>query len=327
MRKPLLGSIIILLAVLTGYNLLIAHTSRKSLRQQFLTRLAQVPKDTDCLFLGNSLVEAGCDSASFESAWPDRAHVPCPINLALGATTPVEHELILRRVLKQPLHLRYLIYGFFDDQLNAPVQGQWSELVGNRALSYYFPKDAAELYAPGSRLKKWQLVLTYNIPMLAERSSLWGKVELLRRAIEDIGMPKHKTNRFGRVDDFAALEPKDMDSFNERCQNIIHRQSGFSTPIQQIIALARQRGVEVILLEMPMPGRHRQSFYSMPSWTELRTYVQALANQEHAVYLSAGDWMPDEDFEDATHLNQEGSRQFSAKLAMTLAGLRVANAD
>jgi hypothetical protein len=134
-------------------------------------------------------------------------------------------------------------------------------------------------------------------------------------------MPKHKTNRFGRVEDFAALEPKDMASFDERCQKILRHETGFSPPIQHIFGLARQSGARVILLEMPMPAKHRQSFYSMRSWTELRAHIQALANEEHAIYLSASDWMPDDDFEDTTHLNQEGARQFSAKLATTLAGL------
>src|SRR5207247_3517905 len=181
----------------------------------------------------------------------------------------------------------------------------------------------AAFYATGSRLKKWQLATTAHIPMLAERSSLWGKVEMLRRQFEEIGMPKHKINRFGRVDDFSALESKDVASFNERCGAIIRQRSGFSSPITDLIRLAREHGAQVILVEMPMPSRHREIFYSSPRWSEMRSWLQSLSTQHGAVYVSASDWvLDDQNFEDATHLNEQGAQLFSAKLAHALSSLR-----
>jgi len=51
----------------------------------------------------------------------------------------------------------------------------------------------------------------------------------------------------------------------------------------------------------------------------MRAYLQTLALQNHAVYISASDWMKDDHvFEDATHLNEQGAKVFSAKLAETL---------
>jgi len=116
---------------------------------------------------------------------------------------------------------------------------------------FYFPDDAAALYSPDSSLKKWQLRIIGHIPMLAERSSFWGKVELLRRGIEDIGMPKQQTTRYGRVQDFAALEAADLPSFNQRCHAILSQRTGFSPAIRQIIELAQQHGITIIFLEMP----------------------------------------------------------------------------
>jgi hypothetical protein len=309
----------ILLLVLVGYNLIIHRTAKSTLRHHLLTSLSEIPLDTDFLFLGNSLVEAGCDTSAFRDAWPTGQTAPKSVNIALGATSPVEHYLILKRALDRPIHPKCLIYGFFDDQLNAPVRGDWADLVGNRAFSYYFPDEAAALYSPGSSLKKWQLRIVGHIPMLAERSSFWGKVELLRRAIEDIGMPKHQTTRYGRVQDFAALEAADLPSFNQRCHTILGQRTGFSAPVHEILQLAEQHGMSVIFLEMPMPSRHRNIFYSSPAWSEMRAYLQTLAEQNHARYLSASDWVSDDkDFEDATHLNEQGARYFSAKLAESL---------
>jgi hypothetical protein len=309
----------ILLLALLGYNLLIHHSAKSTYRHHLLTSLSEIPLDTDFLFLGNSLVEAGCNPSAFRESWPVAQTVPKPVNIALGATSPVEHYLIFKHALDRPIHPKYLVYGFFDDQLNATSRGDWPDLVGNRALSYYFPDEAAALYAPGSSFKKWQMRIIGHVPMLAERSSFWGKVELLRREIEDIGMPKQQTTRYGRVKDFAALEAADLPSFNQRCDAILSRQAGFSPAIRKIIELAQQHGLTLVFLEMPMPSRHRNIFYSSPKWGEMRAYLQTLAHQNHAFYLSASDWIEDDlAFEDATHLNEQGAKRFSAKLADTL---------
>lgn len=310
------------IALLVGYNVVISHTARTSQRQRALAALEHVPADTACVFLGNSLVEAGCDVEAFAAAWPHGAQAPAAVNLALGATTPVEHDLILRRAYERGLHPRILVYGFFDDQLNAAIAGDWSDLVGNRAFSYYFPERAAELYAPGSTLKRWELEFTERVPMLAERSSLWTQIELLRRRIDEIGLPKHKTNRFGRVDDFGALEAKDVASFNRRCAAIVDAQAGFSRPVREIVRLAQEHGTKMIFVEMPMPSRHREVFYASPMWARLRTHLEQLAAAEGASYVSASAWVRDDaDFEDATHLNETGAKVFSARLAATISRL------
>jgi len=304
--------------VLVGYNVAISRNAAKTQRRHLLSKVESMPLETDCIFLGNSLVEAGCDLDAFRSAWLGNGGTLQPMNLALGATSTVEHYLILKHALARPVKLKYLIYGFFDDQLNAPPQGNWSDLVGNRALSYYFPAEAAAFYAPGSVFKRLELEVSGRIPMVAERSSAWTKVELLRRSMEEIGMPKKKTNRYGRVDDFSGLEAADLKSFNERCGRVL-ASTQFSTPLQAIIQLAHDRGAKVILVEMPMPSKHRNTFYSSPSWTQMREHLQAIAANEGTFYLSASDWVTDDHkFEDATHLNVDGARDFSAHLASAI---------
>jgi hypothetical protein len=312
--RGFLQAFFVLLSLLLAYNFLLGWAAKSSQRHRLLASLETLPRETECLLLGNSLMEAGCDAGSLQVGWPGSK----PVNIALGATSPVEHYLILKDALQQPIRPKYIVYGFFDDQLCDPPHGDWSELVGNRAISYTFPGDAAALYAPGSVLKKWQLWATGHIPMLAERSSPWSRVELLRRSLGDIGLPKHAVNRFGRVEDFAALEAKDTVSFNRRCEEALGR-DGFSVPVQGIVRLAREKGVELILLEMPMPSRHRALFYSSATWERMRTRLEGLARQEGAIYLCASDWVPEDGkFEDATHLSNAGAREFSLRLGKAL---------
>ena len=79
-----------------------------------------------------------------------------------------------------------------------------------------------------------------------------------------------------------------------------------------------------------MPFDIAEAFYSSEEWSELRTRLQALAGQEHALYVTASDWVVDDaQFEDATHLSEEGARCFSSELGKRLsamdlgAGLRI----
>ena len=318
-RRCLFIPLAIALLILCVYNVLIYFAAKKTQRQHLLTVIEHLPPSTDCLFLGNSLIEAGCDATAFQSAWPQNTISPLAVNLGLGATTPVEHYLILKHAFSRPVRIKYVIYGFFDDQLNAAPNGNWQDLVGNRAFSYYFPREAAAFYAPNSRLTEWRMELTEHIPMIAERSSLWDRVELFRRGFDEIGMPKQKVNRFGRVEDFNALEAKDVPSFMQRCGNIVEGHVGFSAPVQAIINLAHAHGAEVIFVEMPMSPRHRETFYSLPVWTEMRAHLQSLASEQRVTYIMASDWVPQAaDFDDTVHLNEQGARFFSARLGATL---------
>jgi len=318
--KRLLIALGVAVLILMGYNRLIAHLATSSQRQQALAAQTHAPADTVVVFLGNSLMEAGGDPAAFGAAWPAD---PAPsLNLALSATSPVEHYLILKNALEHGLRPQWLVYGYFDDQLNASVGGDWSDLVGNRAFSYYFPEQAAELYAPGSLVKRWQLSLTQRLPMLSERSSLWTKVERWRRVLATIGLPAQKTNRFGRVNDFGPRGPEEIASFERRCRAITEGQVGFSTPIRQIVQLAQAHQIRVVLVEMPLPSQHRAAFYTTSVWPRLREQVRQLANATDVNCLDASDWVnDDEKFADSLHLNPEGARLFSARLALSLSQL------
>jgi len=311
-NRRFLISGIVAMVILVSYNLIIHRIARTSQRQQLVTALDRIPADTDCLFIGNSRVEAGLNAEAFRENWPGGTIQPR--NIALGATYPVEHYLILKKALSHKLPVKYIVYGFFDDELNAPPSGKWQELVGNRALSYYFPDMAAEIYAPGSALKKWELRVASKVPMFSERSSLWGKVDILRENFGGVGMPRREKNRFGFVQNFNALEASNVEDFNQR--SLAAAESGFSIPVQKIIQLAREQGATLVLVEMPMPSRHRQIFYSTEAWSKLSERLQSLAAENHLRYISASDWVQnDAEFEDATHLNEAGARDFSRQLA------------
>src|SRR5512140_205068 len=179
--KKLWCSALVLLAVLVVVNIGLHYAGHGTQRGRLLARLRQVPLNAECLFVGNSLVEAGCDLDAFAAGLEQRSSARF-VNLALGGTSSLEHYLILRKAYERPIHPRLIVYGFMDDQLYSSVSARWSDLTGNRGFCYYFPSETAALAQPKSRLSRAQLQIVANIPMLAERSTLWAKVEKLRRA-------------------------------------------------------------------------------------------------------------------------------------------------
>ena len=316
-RNALFLCAAVALIILVLYNVVIRRVARSSKRQQFLATLAVLPKDTDLLFLGNSLVEAGCDVQAFQRSWTTGAKVRAE-NIALGATYPTEHCLILRRAFQSGVRPSYVIYGFFDDQLNATPTGNFSDLVRNRALAYYFPDEAAEMYAPGSAFKKWEMRLCGWLPMISERSSLWNMVDYGRERLEELGMPRQERTHYGLVKNFSALEADDVKDFENRCFSAVQK-GQFSIPVQKIIQMTREHGAKLVLVEMPMPSRHRRLFYSTQAWSVLRDQLQQSAMQNDTMYISAADWVTnDNEFEDVIHLNETGAKDFSAKLAQAL---------
>jgi hypothetical protein len=315
--------LLVFLALLVLLNVAIHRSASSSQRQRLLQKIAQMSKETKFVFLGNSLMEAGFDAEAFSESTGGHGDFEM---LALGGTSPVEHNLILRQALGRAEAVKLIVYGFFDDQLFSKPSGNWSDLVGNRALSCYFPREAANYYDPGSALKRWQLEITGAVPMLGERSSLWAKVEQFRRRFEDFGMPAHQVNRFGRVEDFSALEAADAASFSKRCDAALGNKNGFSAPVNDMLEMAQRAGETLVLVEMPMPSRHRNLFYSADSWQALARKTRELAVAKNCVYLPASEWIAgDRMFEDTTHLNPEGAKLFTRRLAKELHSISIQN--
>jgi len=301
--------IVVTLVVLVGANGGVALLARNSVPRQLLRHCALAEPATD-LFLGNSTMAAGFDEAEFTAASPDRRGV----NAALGATSPVEHYLIYSRQVRHrgaTIH-----YGFLDTQLTDPTSGDWGTLVGNRAMAYYVdPETAIRFYAPDDPVRAWEMRLVRRVPAFVERQTIWAKVERVRRTLSEVGLPKKDTNRFGRAEDFALLEPTDPTEFAQRCRRVVDDRVPLNGAVAAILQLAAEQGVRAVVIEMPMTQEHRRRFYSTPEWAAYRQYVTALIHDAGGVYLDASDWVGTEGFADHLHLNADGAKVFTRRIA------------
>jgi hypothetical protein len=313
-RRPLLLSVLTALAVLAVFNLAVAGATRLTARRKFLARLEGAPPATRLLFLGNSLFEDGIDTGAFVAAWRPAEQAPGAFNAALHATTPVEHSLVLKQALSRLSQVRYLVYGYSDEQLSMQPNTGWGDMISSRALSYAFPDEAAALYAPRSLETKWRFRAMSLLPMLADRTTLWSKVETLRKALGALGMPAQ------------ASPNENLGAVAQRLEGVVQADRGFSVAVKELFRLAQAQGIQVFVVEMP--AGHPPEFYDGPAARALRAYNRARVEADRGIYIDASLWIQDRKyFRDAEHLNAEGARLFSARLGEEISRRVVRFAD
>jgi hypothetical protein len=259
-------------------------------------------------------VAAAVNSVAFREADPTRT----ALNAGLGFSYSPEHAVLARHAIaKRKLKPRRIYYGFFDGQLFSGYHGGWSDLVGNRAMAYYAdPALSIKLYTnEDDFIARWQMRLIGKIPLLVDRYALWAKVELLRRRLSGVGFPKADTNMFGRADDFRQLEAQDETRFHHTCEQIVETRQPLDAAVQLILDDAKRSGAIAIFVEMPMPTSHRSRFYNDRAWANLRDHTRRLLESQGAELVVASDWLPDDAFADALHLNKKGAVAFSRRIA------------
>ncbi|QOV90629.1 hypothetical protein [Humisphaera borealis] len=307
--RPLALQLALATCALIALNIGVARLARKSVPRQLLDRSERSKPATD-LFLGNSTMAAGLDEMAFAAAQPGSR----PLNLGLGATKPIEHYLIYRQ---QDRHRGgALYYGFLDTQLTDPPDSGWSFLFGNRAMGYYVETEtAAEFYFPNDPTRQAAFRAVAQIPVLVERSAIWAKVELVRRSLGEIGLPKKESNLFGRVEDFSLLEA-DRGVFALHCARATEARAPLAPSVAALLAMARDRSAPVWVIEMPVTEQHRRRLYNTPAWAAYRAHIVELVSAAGGRYVQAADWIGDDGFADHLHLNAAGAAAFSARLAI-----------
>ena len=310
MRPNRLGvQVALCLACLIALNVLVGRVARSSIPRQVVRNIDQSPPITD-LFVGNSLMAAGFEAGSFELANPGlRA-----LNIGLGSSSPVEHDILLRRALR--LGPKRVYYGIFDTQLFDRPNGGWGDLVGNRAMSYYVDLETAiGFLAPDDPIGAGLMRTIARFPLLVERYTIWARVEKVRRRLGEVGLPPVASSRFGRAEDFRLLESTEPAEFLRRCSAILKGREGLLAPVLDMIRRVRSGGGTCIVVEMPMTRAHRLRYYDHPEWVAQRQHAEGLVRREGGAYLVASDWIADDGFADQLHLNNAGAAEFSRKIA------------
>lgn len=59
--------------------------------------------------------------------------------------------------------------------------------------------------------------------------------------------------------------------------------------------LARDHGIQVIFIEMPISKKHRDFYHTLPIWPKMRDHVHALIVKSGGKYIEASEWVTAED--------------------------------
>jgi hypothetical protein len=295
-------------SVAVAINMATVRLVSNSVPRQLIRKAKDASQATDVL-LGNSLIAAGIDEAAFTRVLPNRK----PLNLGLGATSPIEHLLVYSSLAVADGTVLY--YGYYDNQLTAAPNLEWRELVGNRAIVFHHnPEIAQPFFTSRSYLDGWMFRILSKIPCFVDKQAYWGKVEQARRYVGDLGMPSKATNQFGRVEDFSLLE-QDPEAFRAECRAFVETSSELTPAVAQFFARAKSLGTKAIAIEMPMTSDHRRKYYQTPEYLAYRDRIRLLLNEYDTQLLVASDWMEDKHFNDHVHLSSEGASSFSTRLA------------
>jgi hypothetical protein len=317
-KRQLVLATVVLLAGLVAMNLVVAILTRNSVPRRVM-RHARESQSASVIALGNSLVASGFDETAYDSG----AGLSAPhgaANLGLGASSPVEQLLLFRYALSHGMHPQLAVYGFYDFQLTNPDRFTTSDMIGNHAMLYYVEPLYARRFYTLSLHDSFQFRTMYAIPMFAERSALWAKVEILRRAIGQQGMPAERSNRMGRVADFSLLESDNAADFRLHCEASMNQPLAAS--VSELLRQAHELDLTIAVVEMPMRAGHRRLFYDTPCWSQYTAHVRNLLEPFKVNYVDASDWIKDDAlFADSLHLSAPGAAQLSQRLGSLLGPL------
>jgi len=299
-------------------NLFVERAAKNSVPRQTMHAIDAAPAVIGVFATGSSLVATGFDPQVFERIFQSAGHPIVAVNGALGATGTIEHLLLVRRALRRHT-IHELIYGYVDQQMSNDAPTVNADLFGNRAMLYYEEPQIALRYARFNPLD-WIEFQTFRCcAIFRERGTIWARVEKLRRAMGEVGMPHQATNRFGRVEDFDLLEAASPEAFTELCTRAMQSGRMLSPPIQELFEEARAGNVRITVVEMPVPPWHAHHFYDLPAWSEFRQDTRQAVERLGASYIDASRWIPDESqFQDHVHLGPSGGAQFTRLLAERL---------
>ena len=305
---------ILLLLVAVDYG--VARISRNTISRWTMGRVRQ-STGAQAIALGNSLIGVGFNEPSFDAGMGlDKQSGS--ISLAMGGSSGIEQLLMLRYALQQGMRPRIVLFGFFDFTLTHPLEYTTRDLIGNRALLYYMEPEYARRFYHLSLHDRAEFEIMRHFELFVDRGTVWERIELVRRALAQQGMPPEPASAMGRSVDFAMLEYPSAPAFIAECGRA--SRNPLIPAVREIALQAEAAGAKVYFVEMPMPPDHVQMFYDQPQWSAgYRVHLQQMLGGLGAAYIDASHWMPDEDsFQDPLHLTYAGAQEFSRRLGESL---------
>ncbi|MGY8654719.1 MAG: hypothetical protein ACKVJX_13980 [Verrucomicrobiia bacterium] len=320
--NPFLENLLLMLALLVGLNYLI-YSWHKPQRLKLINRL-ETTKRIETLILGDSTISIGLLGPDFEKAWKEQRDEDChSFNAGIPDSTATSHYLNLRKAIRHHPAIKRVVYGVIGFRLTDGRFLQREGVIRNAFLEYY---QEPEIAAGFHRELRWSGALAFElerrIPMFVERRSFWVRVEKARRRMARSGMRKATEAESPRRQEFVNFLHRDYAEFLARCRRTADSRADLWAPIREMSRLARDSGVELTVVFMPMSQEHQRKFYNTPEWRRYIAHVRRELEGQGVRFIDAIDWvdLPDSvAFPDDIHMTGPAGEIFSRKLAEVIA--------
>jgi len=251
MKHEITIAICLTAVAVAAANFAVGRAASNSVPRQTMRRINAAGPVIGVLGMGNSLMAAGFDPTAVQDTFQNAGRPVIALNGALGATTAIE-QLALTRLALRHHTVQDLVYGFSDQQMTTGGPLKNSYLIGNHAMLYYQEPQLTLQYARFDLLDRLEFQICRCCALLRERGNIWAKVEKMRRAMEEVGMPPQETNQFGRRADFDLLESANPNEFARQCREKMSSGDFLSPVLQELFREAEARGSRITVVEMPM---------------------------------------------------------------------------
>lgn len=320
-RRKLLPVLLSASVLFVIANLLVLEWSNRMPFKKVMS-MVRSAKDPNMLLMGNSIMAGRVNIDQFRSLSQQLHSDLRPVNVAIGATGPSEHQLLFDYSLSTQPQLQTLVLGFDDVMLTSEIKTPPDQLLGNQlvgtdpSIPFDDVSDAYQL----TWFESAEFQFLRLCPLAAYRSNAWRDVELLRRKLGSIGMPAIKETSLGRVQDFEAMDAATAMYFAPETAKFNADPTHFNPDYEHIFAHAQNHGMKIVLVEMPISERHRATYYSQPVWKLYIAKLHELALRRGFTFIDASDWVNgEENFEDPLHMSPAGAQVFTKRLAEELA--------
>jgi hypothetical protein len=282
----------------------------------------------DCMVVtGDSRMAAALSVDSLRAPLRAAGVDVCVADLALGGTGLAAQSVEVRAFLGRTTEVPLLVLGAVAEALLPTEEADPAEWTGSNAVilelsetsdaSIHFPFEQFPSIRTIDRRERFYVERLSAFGVY--RSLIWARVQGLQDRIA--GRMLLPRNSFGNLEDMEKLE----ESFRRQGIAALNaRQLSATRPFHPWFAFlrstARERGIPLVVIELPMPTRYRQEVSESPSGRALRRDLAELLQREESSYvdLSNQEWFNDRLLSDGLHLSDAGAVELSRDLGAAL---------
>jgi hypothetical protein len=320
-KRALLLTFFLVIVFVISLNVFLDRWSVRTPARRKLQAI-QSARNPNLLFVGNSLLDGHLDIDALREGLGSLGDSTLPLNAALGGSDAPVQRLLTEYALRCHPSVRTLVVGMFDFQLTEEHPHTPMSLTGTWGVGQDSRFSAQDIFSAYGfdRFQRAEFVALRPLKMVTYRENAWKYVELLRRSMGEIGMPRAATNGNGRVADFAALEAGGSSVFDQEASRSLNNGGLLNPSYRSIFDQAAKHNLHVIVVIMPMSPSHWKHYYSRPLWARYVDVERKVLNARGIRVIDASHWFSSQaQFADVLHMAPGVATDFSKRLGAQMA--------